>query len=181
MPRYFVLWAPCFFVSLASCSRGLADQREPSAEARHQREPSPEARRELVWELEQASFSRSISPVAPMLSLVHPMLSPGRPTPFCVERVVARQLSLAFGTSRPAQKKSGTTAGDFFSYHEWFRSFFMEDEEIGEAFDVKRKLTRLRCRRSCRFNCDYLERITPEPLDICKKRQHRQTNHHYCH
>jgi hypothetical protein len=46
----------------------------------------------------------------------------------------------------------------------------MEDEEIGAAFDVKRKLTLLRRRRSCRFDCDYFGGITPETLDIGKNR-----------
>jgi hypothetical protein len=109
------------------------------------------------------------------------MLSPGHPTPFSVERVVARRLNLVFGTSKPAQKESATTERESFSYHARFSSYLVEDEEIGEAFDVKRKLTLLGRRRSCRLNGDYFDGITPEPLDIGKNSQHRQTNHNHCH
>jgi hypothetical protein len=51
-----------------------------------------------------------------MLSLFRPMLSPGHPTPFSVEPVVVQQSNLVFGTSKPAQKESGTTGREFFSY-----------------------------------------------------------------
>jgi len=114
-----------------------------------------------------------------MLFLFRPRLFPGHPTPFSVERVVARRLNLVFGTSKPAQKESATTGRKFFSYQAWV--FFMEDEEIGAAFDVKQKLTLFRRRRSGRFNCYYFDSITPETLDIGKNCQHRQTNHNYCH
>ncbi len=49
-----------------------------------------------------------------MLSPFRPMLSPGHPTPFSVERVVVQQLNLVFGTSKPAQKESATTEQEFF-------------------------------------------------------------------
>ena len=49
-----------------------------------------------------------------MLSLFRPMLSPGHPTPFSVERVVVQQLNLVFGTSKPAQKESAKTGRKFF-------------------------------------------------------------------
>ena len=44
----------------------------------------------------------------------------------------------------------------------------MVDEPIGEGFDIKRKLALLRRRRSCRFNCDHFDGITPKTLDIGK-------------
>ena len=83
-------WEPSLFVSLASCPPGPVVQEEPSAETG----------RALVEELEQAWVSRPISFVPPMLSLFRPMLSPGHPTPFSVERVVVRHSNLVFGTSR---------------------------------------------------------------------------------
>jgi hypothetical protein len=116
-----------------------------------------------------------------MLSLFRPMLAPGHPTPFSVERVVVRQLNLVFGTSKPAQKESATTEQEFFSYHRWIRSCLVVDEEIGEGFDVKRKLTLLGRRRSGRFNSYHFDGVTPRTLDIGKNRQHRQTNHNHCH
>jgi hypothetical protein len=70
---------------------------------------------------------------------------------------------------------------DFFSYHRWTRSCFGAHEQIGEVFDVKRKLTPLGRRRSCRSNCNHFAGVTPETLDIGKNRQHRQTNHNHCH
>ena len=123
----------------------------------------------------------TISLVPPMLSLFRPMLSPGHPTPFSVERVVVQQLNLVFRTSKPAQKESATIEQEFFSYHRWIRSCLVANEQIGEGFDVKRKLTLLRRRRSCRSNCDYFDGITPGTLDIGKNCQHRQTNHNHCH
>ena len=78
-----------------------------------------------------------------MLSLFRPMLSPGHPTPFSVERVVVRQLNLVFGTSKPAQKESATTGREFFSYHRWIRSCLVVNEQIGEGFDVKTKVNAL--------------------------------------
>jgi hypothetical protein len=109
------------------------------------------------------------------------MLSPGHPTPFSVEGVVVRHLNLVFGTSKPAQKDLAATEQEFFSYHRWIRSYLTEDEEIGEGFDVKRKLTLLGRRRSCRFNSHHFDGVTPGTLDIGKNRQHRQTNHNHCH
>jgi hypothetical protein len=52
-----------------------------------------------------------------MLFLSRPMLSPGRPTPFSVERVVVQQLNLVFGTSKQAQTESATIEQKSFSYH----------------------------------------------------------------
>jgi len=78
-----------------------------------------------------------------MLSLFRPTLSPGRPTPFSAERVVVQQLNLVFGTSKPAQKESAKTGRKFFSFHRWIRSCLVVDEQIGEVFDVKQKLTLL--------------------------------------
>jgi hypothetical protein len=135
----------------------------------------------LVEELEQVWVSRPISVVAPMLSLFRPMLSPGHPIPFSAEQVVVQQLNLVFGTSKPAQKESVTTGRNTFSYHGWLGSFLMEDEQIGDVFAVKRKLTLLRRRRSCRFNCDYFDGLMPGTLDIGKNCQHGQTNHNRCH
>jgi hypothetical protein len=116
-----------------------------------------------------------------MLSLFRPMLSPGHPTPFSVEPVVVQQLNLVFGTSKPAQKESATIEQVFFSYHRWNRSCLVVTEQIGEGFDVKPKLTLLRRRRSCRFNCHYFDGITPGTLDVGKNCQYRQTNHNHCH
>ena len=48
-------------------------------------------------------------------------------------------------------------------------------------FDVKRKLTLLRRRRRCRFNCDHFDGVTPRLLDIGENCQDRQTNHNHCH
>src|SRR5205823_14827012 len=115
-----------------------------------------------------------------MLSLFRPALSPGRPTLFSVERVVVRQLNLVFGTSKPAQKESATIEQAFFSYHRWI-SLFGGGRRNRRGFDVKRKLTLLGRRGSCRFNCDYFDGVTPGTLDIGKNRQDRQTNHNYCH
>lgn len=162
---------PSFFVALASCPLGPGDQGGPSAEPR----------RGSVEELEQPWVSRSISLVPPKLSLSRPMLSPERPTPFSVERVVVRRLNLVFGTSKPAQRESVTIEQEFFSYHQWMRPCLVADEQIGEAFDVKRKLTLLRRRRSCRSNYDHFSGVTPGTLNVGKNRQHRQTNHNRCH
>jgi hypothetical protein len=106
-----------------------------------------------------------------MLSPFRPMLSPGHPTPFSVERVVVQQLNLVFGRSKPPQKESAKTGRKFLSYHRWIRSCLVVDEQIGEGFDVKRKSTLLRCRRSCRFNCDHFDCFTPKTLDIGKNCQ----------
>jgi hypothetical protein len=78
-----------------------------------------------------------------MLSLSRPMLSPGHPTPFSVERVVVPQLNLVFRTSKPAQKESVTIEQEFFSYHRWIRSCLVANEQIGEGFDVKTKVNAL--------------------------------------
>ena len=86
----------------------------------------------------QLSVSQPISLVPPMLSLFRPTLSPGRPTPFCVERVVVQQSNLVFRTSKPAQKESAKTGRKFFLYHRWIRSCLVANEQIGEVFDVKR-------------------------------------------
>jgi hypothetical protein len=171
LPGYVVTREPSFLVALASCPLGPRDQEEPSAGPR----------RGLVEELAQPWVSRPISVVPPMLSLFRPMLSPGHPTPFSVERVVVRQLNLVFGTSKSAQKESAKTGRKFFSYDPWIRSCLVVDEQIGEGFDVKRKLTLLRRRRSCRFNCDHFDGITPKTLDIGKNCQYRHTNHTQCH
>jgi hypothetical protein len=116
-----------------------------------------------------------------MLSLFRPMLSPGHPTPFSVQPAVVQQLNLVFGTSKPAQKESAKIEQEFFSYHRWNRSCLVVTEQIGEGFDVKPKLTFLRRRRGCRFNCHYFDGITPGTLDVGKNCQHRQTNHNHCH
>jgi hypothetical protein len=71
------------------------------------------------------------------------MPSPGRPTRFSVEQVVAQQLNLVFGTSKPVQKESVTTQQKSLSYHQCTSSCLVEDEEIGEVSGVKRKLTLL--------------------------------------
>ena len=105
MPGYLLRWESSRAVALASCSSCLGDQGEPTAEARQA----------LVEELEQLSVS-PISVVPSMLSLSLPMPSPAHPTPFSFGRVVARQLNLAFGRSKPAQKESGTTKRKFSSY-----------------------------------------------------------------
>jgi hypothetical protein len=89
-------------------------------------------------------------------------------------------LNLVFGTSKPAQKESATTEQEFFSYQPVIRSCFVADEEIGEVFNVKRKLTLLWRSRTCQFYCDYFDRVTPRTLDIGKNGQHRQTNHGQC-
>jgi hypothetical protein len=65
-----------------------------------------------VEELEQPWVSLSI--VALILSPFRPMLSPERPTPLSVERVVVRRLNLVFGTSKPGQKESARTKREFF-------------------------------------------------------------------
>jgi len=147
-----------------------------------QEELSAEAPLGLFGELKELSVSRLTSLVPPMLSPFRPTLSPEHPTPFSVERVVVQQLNLVFGTSKPAQKESAKTGQKFFSYHRWIRSCLVADEQIGEGFDVNRKLTLLRRRRSCRrFNCDHFDGITPKTLDIGKNCQHRHTNHTHCH
>jgi hypothetical protein len=105
---YVVTREPSFFVVLPSCPRGSGD-RDP-------RELFEE--RGLFEELEQLSVSpMSVAP--PMLSLFRPMLSPGHPIPFSVERVVVQQLNLVFGTSKQAQKESGRIEQEFFSCHLW--------------------------------------------------------------
>jgi hypothetical protein len=116
-----------------------------------------------------------------MLSLFRPMPSRARPTPFFVEPVVAQRLNLVFGTSKPAQKASLTTEQKFFSYHREIRSCLVVDEQIGEVFDVKRKLMLLWRRRSCQSNCDCFDGVTPQTLDIGKNRNDRQTNHDHGH
>src|SRR5215211_826546 len=116
-----------------------------------------------------------------MLSPFRPVRSPAHPTPFSAERVVVQQLNLVFGTSKPAQKGSANTGGKFSSYHRWIRSWLVVDEQIGEGFHVKRKLTLVRRRRSRRFNCDHFDSITPKTLEIGKNYQHRHTNHSHCH
>ena len=50
----------------------------------------------------------------------------------------------------------------------------MVDEEIGEDFDVKRKLTLLWRRRSCRSNCDCFDGVTPRTLSTSKVPASRQ-------
>ena len=170
LPGY-VVTRPFFFVVLPSCPLAPGDQEQSAAETR----------REVFEELEQFSVSRQVSVVPPMLSLFRPMLSPGHPTPFSVERVVVRQLNLVFRTSKPAQRESVTIEQEFFSYHRWNRSCLVVTEQIGEGFDVKPKLTFLRRRRGCRFNCHYFDGITPGTLDVGKNCQHRQTNHNHCH
>ena len=146
---------------------------EPSAEAR----PEPE----LFGAPKELSVSRPISLVPPMLSLFHPMPSRARPIPFSVERVVAQRLNLVFGTSKSALKESAPTEQKFFLYERSIRSSLMVDEEIGEVFDVKRKLTLLWRRRSCRSNCDCFDGVTPRTLDICKNCQHPETNQNHGH
>ena len=125
---------PSFFVPLLSCVAvrraapavvvlvQFSSERDPVQGPGDQEESSVEARA-LVEELEQVWVSRPISLVPSMLSLFRPMLSPGHPTPLFVEQVVVRQLNLVFDTSKPAQKESATTRGEFFSYHGWLRSF----------------------------------------------------------
>ena len=140
-----------------------------------------EDQRGLFEELEQLSVSRPISVVPPMLSLFVQCFLPGIQFRFSLSELLFEQLNLVFGTSKPAQKESVTIEQEFFSYHRWIRSCLVEDEQIGEGFDVKRKLTLLRRRRSCRFNCDHFDGVTPGTLDIGKNRQHRQTNHNHCH
>ena len=193
LPGYFLPREPSIFVPLLSCvafRRGapafvvlvqFSSGRDPASGLGDQEEPSSEARRALLEELEQVWVSRPTSLVPPMLSLFRPMLSPGHPTPFSVERAVVQRLNLVFGTSKPAQKESETKGRESFSYHRWIRSCLVVNEQIGEGFDVKRKLTFLRRRRSCRSNCDHFDSITPGMLDIGKNCQHRQTNHNHRH
>jgi hypothetical protein len=114
-----------------------------------------------------------------MLSLFHPMPSRARPILFSVERAVAQPLNLVFGTSKSTLKGSAQTEQKFFSYDRSIRSSLVVDEEIGEVFDVKRKLTLLWRRRSCRSNCDCFDGVTPRTLDICKNYQHPQTNQNH--
>jgi hypothetical protein len=106
LPGYVVTREPSFFVVLPSCPRGSGD-------------PDPRElfeERGLFEELEQLSVSpMSVAP--PMLSLFRPMLSPGHPIPFSVERVVVQQLNLVFGTSKQAQKESVRIEQEFFSCH----------------------------------------------------------------
>jgi hypothetical protein len=139
------------------------------------------ARRGLFGAPTEPSVSRPTSLVPPVLTLSRPTPSRGRPIPFSVERVVARRLNLVFGTSKPAPKESAPTEQMFFSYHRSIRFCLVVDEEIGEVFDVKRKLSLLRRRRSCRFNCDCFDDVTSRTLDIGKNSQDRQTKHNHGH
>jgi hypothetical protein len=104
------------------------------------------------------------------------MLSPERPAPLCVERVVVQRLNLAFDTSKPAQKESASRGQKVFSYHSGL-GLVVLDEQNGALLDVKRNLALRSLWRgqTCRSNYDHFY-ATPKTLDAGKRSQHRQTN-----
>ena len=149
---------PSLFVSLASCPPGPVVQEEPSAETG----------RASVEELEQVWVSRPISFVPPMLSLFRPMLSPGHPTPFSVERVVVRQLNLVFGTSREWQERCTLKGPEGFSCHESILLFFRCKQRNERPLTGQINLAALRWEWSWRSQYNRFDLIATKALDICE-------------